>query len=722
MTSGQLTALLKKMTNKQKLAQLTQLNPICFGFDCITPLTGPDFGLRMPDDARISVGSVLNCENAADMRRIQREHLERDPHHIPLLFMADIIHGFKTIFPIPLALGCSFSPDNMRESASIAAKESAASGVHVTFSPMADLVRDPRWGRVMESTGEDPYLNSLMSAAAVYGYQGDNPAKDGKLASCVKHFAAYGIPEGGREYNTVDLSDGVLQDVFLSSYQAALHAGARMVMTSFNIVNRIPATANKKLLRDLLRREWNFDGVIISDYNSVGELLYHGVAQNGAEAAEKSLAAGVDIEMMSTHYIENIEQLIETGIISQPLLDEAVLRVLTLKNDLGLFENPYKDADEDEERRIHLCDEHRAEARRIAQQCAVLLKNEKALPLGKSKKIGLAGPFACSRHVLGGWSAGSKEGVSIYEGLLEKLVPENIVLGATTELGSLLEGMKDIPAPESTLIEHFKDCETVIVAVGENQMDTGEGASKTNLRLSPNQELLIHRLKAAGKKIVTILFSGRPLEISPIVSASDAILQAWFLGTESGHALADLLVGDANPSGKLSMSFPVSVGQIPVYYNRNSTGRPAIQGNTGRYVSRYLDCSVAPLYCFGHGLSYSEYYYRDLTVSTQQGVSVSVVVENRSKVDGTETVQFYIRDLAAGVVRPIQELKAFQKIHLAPGESRTVTFMLTQDMLTFYGAEGPIFEPGEFELMIGSSSAQVLSAKLYIDEDLLKTT
>ncbi len=732
MTQKQLSQLLSSMTLEEKAAQMTQLAPVNFGFNCITPLTGPDTGLRVHPKTAASIGSVLNCDNAEDMIYIQTEHLKNDPHKIPLLFMADIIHGFKTIFPIPLALGCSFSPDSVREAARIAAEESAASGIHVTFAPMADLVRDPRWGRVMESFGEDPLLNSQLCAASVEGYQGEDISAPGCAASCVKHFAAYGAPEGGREYNTVDISDNVLRNSYLPAYRAAIDAGAKMVMTAFNTVDLVPSTANKKLLSDILRTEWKFNSPVISDYNSVGELIEHGAAKDGYEAAEKSLVAGTDIEMMSTHFTNHLQELLDNGAITEQMIDDAVLRILTLKNELGLFENPYKDASADAETALHLSEKNRAAARRIAAGSAVLLKNDKVLPLNISRgsgKIGLTGPFAASPYILGGWSAGIKTGVSLYEGLCGKISPDAIHFEDCGDLGSCLSGNPDIPAPDKDFSARFNDCDTVIIAAGEHQDDTGEGGSKAFLRLSPNQELLIRQVHDAGKRVILILFSGRPLEIAPIVPYCSAILQAWFLGTESGNALADLITGTINPSGRLSMSFPYTAGQIPVYYNHFRTGRPLCSENAdSRYVSRYLDCPSEPLYCFGYGLSYSDFQYSNLQIFPEDSaigsltacITASVTVSNVSDTDGCETVQLYIRDLSASIVRPVMELKGFSKVFLKGGESQTVTFRITKEMLSFYKDGRKTFENGSFLIMIGRNSSDTLNKELYITEHLFE--
>lgn len=703
--------LLSSMSTEEKAAQLTQLNPVCFGHEFITPLTGPDFGFRVSKKSGASIGSVLNCDNATAMIAIQKRHMEEDPHAIPLLFMADIIHGFKTIFPIPLALGCSFSPELMEESCRIAAMESSVSGIHVTFSPMADLVRDPRWGRVMESCGEDPLLNARFSTAAVRGYQGQN-LEPLRIASCVKHFAAYGAPEGGREYNTVDLSYGILRDTYLPAYRAALDAGAKLVMTSFNTVDRIPATANTALLRDILRTEWGFNGVVISDFNSVGELIPHGAAEDGTDAARKSLTAGVDIEMMSTHYMDTF---CGTPDEADSLLDEAVLRVLTLKNELGLFENPLRDASPEQESHCHLSVENRAAARRIAGECAVLLKNNGVLPLAPIQAIGLTGPFAASSRVVGGWSAGSEHGISLYEGLTGSMSADLIHLAECGEPVSILNGNPDISFPDETFIARFKDCDTVIAAVGEDQADTGEGASKTNLRLSPNQELLLLKLHEAGKKVVAVVFSGRPLELAPALPYCDAVLQAWFLGTESGGALSDLLLGKINPSGRLTVSFPYTAGQIPVYYNHFQTGRPEKDPTKKeRYVSRYLDCPNDPLFCFGYGLSYSEFEYSNFCLCESGTLTASVTVRNLSDREGTETVQLYIRDVAARCVRPVRELKDFRRVRLTGGESATIVFSIGPEMLSYYKTDSAVLEDGEYEIMIGRNALDTLSGKIYI--------
>lgn len=710
-----ITDLISAMTLDEKLAQMTQLAPLFFGTEEQVDLTGPMTMLNVKSEWIKNVGSTLNGFGADKLIAMQDKNLRENPHKIPLLFMADVIYGYKTVFPIPLAMGCSFNPEVCEIAASVAAKECSASGIALTFAPMADLVRDPRWGRVMESPGEDPYLNSLMVAATVRGFQGENIKDPGKIAACVKHFAGYGASEAGRDYNTVDISGGLLRDFYLPAYKAAVDAGVAMVMTSFNTVDRIPASANKKLFRDLLRDEWGFDGVVISDYNAVSETILHQVAADGTEAAKLCIEAGVDIEMMSTHYLNCAEQLAADGKLSVALIDEAVTRILELKDALGLFSNPYKDANADNEKKFHRCAEHLNAACEVAKQSIVLLKNGGVLPLKKGVKVGLAGPFIGTANTAGGWSLQGSDGtVSLYEALCEKLGASSIVTAMSDELGSMQNGIFDVVDHVDSACEVLKECDVIIVGVGENPSDTGEAASKTNIRLSPNQEKLIHRLKEIGKPVVTVIFSGRPLEIKPILCSSDAVLQAWFLGTQSGNAIAAVLVGDYNPSARLSMSFPQTVGQIPIYYNCYNTGRPNT-GQADRYVSKYLDCPNEPLFCFGYGLSYSTFDYSNMAVTQGETIKASVTVKNTSAVAGKETVQLYISDVVASLVRPLRELKGIKQIELAPNSEQVVTFEIDKDMMKFWTNEAEyVFEEGEFDIMIGRNSSDLLVYRIKI--------
>lgn len=720
MTKPFIQDLVNDMTLDEKMAQLTQLGPYYWGLDDTVDLTGPFKELNIKPQVMENIGSVLNGIGARNVIELQTRHLESSRQKIPLLFMADVIHGYRTILPIPLAMGSSFDLEAIERFAEIAARESAAAGIHVTFSPMTDLVRDPRWGRVMETSGEDPYLNARVTESMVRGYQGTDLKEPGRIAACVKHFAGYGAPEGGREYNTVDMSTGVLREFYLPAYKAAVDAGVAMVMAAFNTIDRIPASGNSKLLRGILREEWGFDGVTIADFNSVNELVPHGAAQDGREAAHKSLAAGLDIEMMSTHYLNHGAALVEEGLLDISLIDEAVTRVLELKDALGLFDNPFKDADPVADEADKPSAEHLLAARELGASSVVLLKNEnEVLPLKRGMKLGLAGPFATSIHVLGGWAGAEKDpAVSLYTGITGKIPAADIVTAMTGELGSMLEGVFDVEDHAEEAFEQLKDCDVILAAVGENQHDTGEGGSKASLRLSANQEKLIRRLKDTGKPVVTIVFSGRPLELAPVLDASDALVQAWFLGSESGNSIADVLFGDYNPSGRLSMSFPYSVGQIPVYYNAYQTGRPYDpQYPNVRYVTRYLDIPNDPLFCFGYGLSYSSFAYSSFNVEAAADgrVLATIEVENTSEVTGKETIQLYIRDVTASVVRPVKELKGFKQVTLAAHEKQVITFEITREMLMFYGQDDElVFEPGDFDIMIGRNSGDHAMQRIWI--------
>ena len=726
MEKTKLRELLNQMTIQEKLGQLTQLIPPLLGVEPDVDITGPMAVWKVEPTWMPDIGSTLNAFGAETLMDLQKKHMARSRLGIPLIFMADIVHGYKTIFPIPLAMGASFNPELNETACAVAAREGAAAGIHLTFAPMTDLVRDPRWGRVMESPGEDHYLNAEMTRAAVRGFQGDDFREKGKLAACVKHFAAYGASWGGRDYNMVDMSEGVLREFYLPAYKAAVDVGVATVMTSFNPVNRIPASANKWLLRDILRKEWGFDGVVISDFAAVDETITHGISADSAEAARKCLEAGVDIEMMSTHFIRNGEELIRTGKLDGALVDEAVLRILELKNALGLFENPYKDASAEDEKNLIQCDAHMQAAYDVAVECPVLLKNQGVLPLenlekklGRPLRIGLAGPFADSGNVSGGWAIAKNEASqSLARALAEAMPQATFQKAAVGALGALQNGIEDMEYhPEE--LKAFRDCDVLIAAVGEPTEDTGESASKTVLRLSANQERLIHDLHALGKPVVVLVFSGRPLELLPVLGDTDALLQAWLLGDASGKVLADLLSGKANPSGRLSMSFPVNVGQIPVHYNAYPTGRPA-NGQKIRYVSRYLDCENEALFPFGFGLSYSKFVYRDMSAEavnygSDVAVRARVTVENISDTAGKETVQLYIHDVAAQTVRPMKELRGFRKIRLEPGESQVVEFALTRDALSYWDHDCRfLFEAGAFEIMIGANSADTQSVTVTV--------
>lgn len=712
MQQQELVTLVNKLTIEEKVGQLIQLAPFFFSAKTQGEITGPMSETGVSETNIRQAGSVLGISGAEEMIEIQTEYLEKSEQKIPLMFMADIIHGYRTIFPIPLGLGSSWDMQLAEKTAQIAAKEAAAGGVHVTFSPMVDLVRDPRWGRVMESTGEDVYLNQEYAKSFVKGYQGDSLDDTERVAACVKHFAAYGAPEGGRDYNTVDMSERMMREQYLPAYKAAIDAGCKMLMTAFNTVDMVPASGNEWLMRDILRDEWNFTGVVISDWGAVKELIPHGVASDEREAAVKAMAAGVDIEMMTGCYAKHIEQLIAEGIVSESLLDEAVLRILELKNELGLFENPYRGADVEKEKQLILCNEHRQVAREAAQKSMVLLKNENnILPFSKNyQKIAIIGPFADNGAILGGWSWQGKfeETVTLAQGIQNKM-PEAEVLLAQ---GSDIETMTSEQLSEALSIAEQADI--IILALGEHHDMSGEGGSRTVITLPGKQLELATAIENLNKPTVTVLFNGRPLEIRELTETASAILEAWYPGTEGGNAIADILFGDTNPSGRLTMSFPYTVGQIPVYYNYFNTGRPKVtEDHDNRFCSHYLDSPNAPLYEFGYGLSYTEFSYSNVVCETkvltkENPIEISISVTNEGLRAGVETVQLYIRDISGSVVRPMKELKGFKKISLNPSETTNVTFTITEDMLRFQTLrDGFNSEKGKFEAMIGPNAKDV---------------
>lgn len=705
--------LLNKMTLEEKIDQLIQLATFFYdGAEAEGKITGPMADLGISKETIHNSGSVLGASGAKDVISIQKEHLKQNRLGIPLLMMADIIHGFKTIFPVPLAIGCSWDEKLAEKSAEIAAKEAAVSGVHVTFAPMVDLVRDPRWGRDMESTGEDPYLNSIFARAFVRGFQGNNLTEETeRVAACVKHFAAYGAAEAGRDYNTVDMSERELREYYLPGYKAALEEGCEMVMTSFNTVDGIPATGNKRLMRDLLRKEWDFDGVIISDWGALKELIPHGVAKDEKEAAHKGIQAGLDIEMMTACYVKGLKDLVEQGEVEESLIDEAVLRILTLKNKLGLFENPYRAADEQRENEVIMCKEHREAAYQLATKSCVLLKNDQVLPLKKEQKIGLIGPFANNGDILGQWSwQGSiHDAVKIHEGILRKTDSENIELAE----GSDIESITDKQMQEA--INVAKRADVIVLALGERSEMSGEAGSRSNIQLPDAQLQLATELRKLNKPIVTVLINGRPLDLQGVIEESDGLMEAWFPGTEGGRAIADLLYGDINPSGRLSMSFPYNVGQVPVYYNHYNTGRPKDAPDAQeRYVSQYLDIPNEPRFPFGYGLSYTTFHYSNLELSGDainegEELNVSITIENTGQRRGEEVVQLYIRDMVGEVVRPVKELKDFQKIILDAGEKKKITFTITEEQLRYHHSDLTYAsDAGEFTVFVGRNAADCL--------------
>ncbi len=735
MKEEKLQELLDSLSMVEKIGQLVQVpGPVL-------EAQGQELGVRdalgISEEIIQNVGSTLNVVGADQIRRVQKAYLEKSRHKIPLLFMADIIYGFRTVFPIPLALGCTFDPELLKKLCVATSKESVAAGAQVTFSPMADLVRDARWGRCLESTGEDPYMNCRYAAAMVEGFQeGLQEEGAGKgMASCVKHFAAYGAPEGGRDYNTVDMSERRLRQEYLPSYKAGVDAGCEMIMTSFNTVDGIPSTGNKWLMDDVLRKEWGFEGVVITDYAAIAELMAHGVAEDGKEAARLAMEAGVDIDMCTDCYANNLEALIREGSIDETQLDQAVMRVLRLKNKLGLFEDPFRGADAVREKEEILTPKHRGLAREAAIKSMVLLENkEELLPLCREdfqgeKKIALIGPFADNRDSLGMWAIhGDKDAVvTVKQAFLENIAPESLVCTEGCET-MLAEDYTDLlafyeqtgKAAWSTekrkgemerALALAAEADVAVLALGESELQGGEGGSRTKLTIPGDQLELLRRVRKCARKVVVLLFGGRPLILDEVKELADALLLVWYPGTEGGHAICDVLFGSREPEGRLSMSLPRSVGQMPLYYNAFSTGRPYDGKTPIRFFSRYTDCDNTPLYPYGYGLAYHKAAYGPVhldshTLDREGTIEVSVEIANESSRAGMETAQLYIQDMAGSVVRPVKELKGVCKVFLEAGEKKTVTFQVTEDMLRFYGKRLRYeSEPGKFRVTIAPDSS-----------------
>ncbi|MFD2308146.1 beta-glucosidase BglX [Enterococcus termitis] len=729
-----LKALLDSLTWEEKVGQLVQLSGDFFHADQLA--VGPQKKLGIDQAIVDQVGSVLNVTGAEKTKEIQDRHMAKSRHKIPLLFMADIIYGYRTIFPIPLGLGATWNPKLIESAYQQTAEESKAAGAHVTFAPMVDLVRDARWGRTLESTGEDPVLNSAFAKAMVTGLQKDL-LNGGGIASCVKHFAAYGAAEGGREYNTVDMSERRLRQDYLPAYKAAVDAGCQLVMTSFNTYDGMPVTGNKFLLEDILRNEWGFDGVIISDYAAIQELIAHGVAANDREAAKLAIEATTDIDMKTPCYAKELEPLIKAGEISEELVNQSVYRVLKLKNDLGLFEDPYRGASSEQEEKVFLTAEKRSLAKKVSAESVVLLQNKNnVLPLTPNKeKVLLVGPYGDNQELIGLWAVhGQREDVvTIKKGFERYLDAEHLLytqgcdmledytflgeFGATKDqieqLG-LNEAMKEKELDHALSLA--KQADTIVFALGEHTMQSGEAGSRTDITLPKIQQDFLEKLVALNKKTVLLVISGRPLVLTKEVEQVDAIIQAWFPGTEGGNALADIIFGQTNPSGRLSMSFPYSVGQLPLYYSEFKTGRPLTSStHKGRFVSKYLDSPNEPLFSFGYGLSYSKVDYSELRLSHEQmeeTLDISVMIENSSDRSTLETVQLYVQDVTGSVVRPVKELKDFQKVVLAAGEKRKVEFQLNRNDLKFYTKEMKFSEEaGTFIVFVGPNVKETQTAE-----------
>lgn len=702
----QINDLLARMTLEEKLGQLQQLDGHGDG----------RFKDDQPELVRKGLlGSTLNVRGVKNTNDLQRIAVEQSRLKIPMIFGFDVIHGYRTVFPIPLGETASWDPAAVKRAASIAAAEARAAGLHWTFAPMVDIARDPRWGRIAEGSGEDPYLGSAMARARVQGFQGTDYSANDKVVACAKHWVAYGAAEAGRDYNTTDVSEGTLRNVYFPPFKAAVDAGVGTFMSAFNSLNGVPASANPFTLTDVLRSEWKFDGFVVSDYTSVEELMKHGVAADGAEAAQEALNAGVDMEMVSRLYNQHAAELLKQQKLTPQTIDESVRRILRIKFRLGLFDKPF--ADETRERSVIFSPANVAAAREIAARSMVLLKNEKdVLPLAKSVgAIALIGPLADSqKDVIGSWTGDGKaeDAVTLLQGLKSKLPQAKINYAKGCDVGCVTgDGFEEA-------VRAARESDVVILAVGESAEMSGEAASRSSLDLPGRQLDLVKAVQATGKPTVVVLMNGRPLTINWIAENSPAILETWFAGTQAGNAIADVLFGDVNPGGKLPVTFPRAVGQVPLYYNHFNTGRPPDVNN--KYTSKYLDVPWTPLFPFGYGLSYTQFKITNLQLSATSipangTLKVSVDVENVGKRAGDEVVQLYIRDVAASISRPVKELKGFERITLGPREKKRVEFVLDAEHLGFYNRKMRfVVEPGEFKVMVGPNSEDLIESTFQV--------
>ena len=719
MKQTELADLLSSLSVREKVGQLVQwtMKQLAATDGAVT---GPDLGKVQGDGAKY-FSSVLNFASPEEARALQKNYLAGQEHKIPLIFMMDVVHGCRTIFPEPLAMAGSFDLKLMEECSAMAAREASAYGVHLTFAPMVDHCRDARWGRVMESVGEDPYLSGAMGAAAVRGFQGSDLSDPDSLATCVKHYAAYGAAEGGRDYNQVELSERVLREWYLPAYLDCVKAGARMVMPSFNSLNGMPSVANKWLILDVLRGEWGFDGAVISDYNALNELVCHGVAEDRRTAAKLCADCECDMDMVSGGYAEYLTELVEKKAFPMERLDKAVLRILTIKNELGLFEDPYRGASAEKIEKVCLTKEHRALAKKAALESAVLLKNEGVLPFDrKVKTIALIGPFADSDDIIGAWFCYGKreEAVTVRQGI-EKLLPNahvTVVHGCSPLIGSTDES--GIPVA----VEAAAKADAVILCMGEERDCSGEGRSRASLTLPGVQEKLIRAVSKANRHTALLLFNGRPLELTGVAEAVPAILEMWMPGTEGGSAAAELLFGVHNPCGKLAMSFPKSVGQMPLFYAYSHTGRAKKkpEGVFEPFRSDYMDCGNLPLFPFGFGLSYTTFRYESLTLgktelAAGEDLPVEVTLTNTGTRAGREVVELYLNDRVSSLVTPVQKLAAFAPVTLEPGETKTVALTVAAERMALWNGENRfVIEPGVFSLFAGCADHPILTSEFRV--------
>ncbi len=710
-------SVLALMNLDEKVGQLVQYTG---GFDTGTRTASPKQGqIELIRSGKL--GSLLNIFGAQQTRKVQKIAVEESRLKIPMLFGLDVIHGFRTTFPVPIAEASSWDPKLVEKSARMQAIEASSAGIHWTFNPMVDIARDPRWGRIVEGSGEDPFLGSVMAASRVKGYQGDDLAAANSIAACAKHFAAYGAAEGGRDYNTVELTERTLREVYLRPFKSALDAGAATFMVSFNEIGGVPSSANPFLLKKILRDEWKFDGFVVSDWNSIGELVPHGIAKDLKEAARLGINTGVDIDMEANAYHRHLADLVNENKVSIRDLDESVRRVLKIKFRLGLFDDPYKYCSADREKKTIRNEEMIKATREAAKRSAVLLKNENhLLPLKKDlKRIAVIGPLANSKvDPLGPWNqqGDSADVVTVVEGIKNKINGKAEIIyskGCTID-GKSKNGFNDaVAAAEKS--------EIVILCLGESLTMSGEARSRASLDLPGVQNELAELLQKTGKPIIAVLMNGRPLTINYLAENIPAILETWFLGNESGNAIADILFGDYNPSGKLPVTFPKSVGQVPLYYNHKNTGRPNNPAHQ-MYTTSYTDFTNAPLYPFGFGLSYTTFEYSNLSlsknkISKEESIIASIDVKNTGDLEGEEIVQLYIRDLVGSVTRPVKELKDFKKIYLKPGELKHLEFVISPDKLKFYDINMNFtVEPGDFKLFIGTNSVDLKEAAFSVLE------
>jgi beta-glucosidase len=722
--------LMKKMTLEEKLGQLN----LPGSGDIVTgQAKSSDIAKKIREG---KVGGLFNIKSVAKIKEVQRIAVEESRLKIPMIFGMDVIHGYETVFPIPLGLSCSWDMNLIQRSAEIAAREASADGICWTFSPMVDIARDPRWGRIAEGNGEDPYLGYQIAKAMVKGYQGDF-SKNYNIMACVKHYALYGAAEAGRDYNTTDMSYPRMFNEYMPPYKGAIDAGVGSVMASFNDVNGIPATANKWLQTDVLRKQWGFKGFVVTDYTGINEMTDHGLGDLKTVSA-LALKAGIDMDMVGEGFLTTLQQSLKEGKITQAEIDQACRRVLEAKHKLGLFTNPYKYCDENRAKTEVFNTANRTEARKIAADCFVLLKNQNnVLPLKKTGTIAVIGPLGNNRQNMPGtWSVAANfdKAVSVVDGLKE-VVGNNAKIvyakGSNLDEDTLFEQRATVfgktigrdPRPSNEILQEAlntaKDADVIIATLGESAEMSGEASSRSNLDIPTVQKDLLKALLKTGKPVVLVLFTGRPLTIKWESENVPAILNVWFGGSETGYAVADVLFGDVNPSGKLTTTWPQNVGQVPLYYNHKKTGRPLPEGQWfQKFRSNYLDVSNDPVYPFGYGLSYTTFSYSDVKLSTTapkgaQKVTATVTVTNTGNRDGKEIVQLYLRDVVGANSRPVKELKGFQKIALKAGESKTVSFTISVDDLKYYHADQTYsWEPGEFEIMIGSNSKDVKTAKL----------